>query len=228
MLYLVGTAIGNIEDTTMRALRTLIAADIILAEDTRSFGNYYQRIQELFNIFADKEQKIQPFHDQNEFEQISSILEDLTRGKNIALVSESGMPLISDPGKSLLSHVIKAELPFTVIPGATAFVSAAVLSGFDTNKLIFIGFLPKKESEISKLFTHLRKVADELEGLTVVFYESPHRINKTLEMIDQMAPNAEVCITREITKQFEETIRGKASEIKDKAYKGELTVALRL
>ena len=76
MLYLVGTAIGNIEDTTMRALRTLIAADIILAEDTRSFGNYYQRIQELFNIFADKEQKIQPFHDQNEFEQISSILED--------------------------------------------------------------------------------------------------------------------------------------------------------
>src|SRR3989344_2925521 len=178
MLYLVGTAIGNIEDTTMRALKTLLSADIILAEDTRSFGNYYQRIQELFNSFVDKEQKIQPFHDQNEFEQISSILEDLTRGKNIALVSESGMPLISDPGQSLLSHV--------------------------------------------------RKVADELEGLTVVFYESPHRINKTLEMIDQMAPNAEVCITREITKQFEETIRGKASEIKDKAYKGELTVALRL
>ena len=226
MLHVVGTSIGNVEDTSLRAVRTLATVDIILAEDTRSFHYYYQRIQELFNIYPQSTQVIKSFHDQNEFKQISDVLESLARGHSIALVSESGMPLISDPGWAIINHIIKAGYSFDIIPGATAFVTAAVMSGFPTDKLLFLGFLPKNEKEILRLIHQLKLVSEIFEGLTVVFYESPNRVKKTLEIFDKALPNVELCISRELTKKFEEVLRGKPSELKTKSYKGELAIAV--
>src|SRR3990167_8671740 len=187
MLHVVGTSIGNVEDTSLRAVRTLTTVDIILAEDTRSFHYYYQRIQELFNIYPQSTQVIKSFHDQNEFKQISDVLESLARGHSIALVSESGFP---------------------------------------TDKLLFLGFLPKNEKEILRLIHQLKLVSEIFEGLTVVFYESPNRVKKTLEIFDKALPNVELFISRELTKKFEEVLRGKPSELKTKSYKGELAIAV--
>ncbi len=221
MLYIVGTSIGNIEDTTLRAVKTLVSADIILAEDTRTFGTYYPRIKQMFKLSEHQEQRIMSFHTENEFNMIPEVLELLRAGKNVVLVSESGMPIISDPGALLLSHIVKEDLPYTVIPGPSALTTAAVLSGFKTDKLLFLGFLPKKESHIIKLF-------QELKDVTVVFYESPHRINKTLEILNNIIPNAKVAICREMTKKFEEVLKDTPEVLSKKTYKGELTVAISL
>ncbi|OGK17466.1 16S rRNA (cytidine(1402)-2'-O)-methyltransferase [Candidatus Roizmanbacteria bacterium RIFCSPHIGHO2_02_FULL_40_13b] len=221
MLFIIGTSIGNIEDTTLRAVRTLCSAEIILAEDTRTFGTYYKRVKELFKLSSKKQQKFLSFHTENEFEQLSQALELLKAGLDVVLVSESGMPVISDPGALLLSHVIKEGIPYTVIPGPSALTTAAVLSGFKTERLLFLGFLPKKESQIISLLKNLKDGA-------VIFYESPHRINKTLEILAKELPNTKIAICREMTKKFEEVVRGTPGELSGKTYKGELTVVIRL
>lgn len=206
---------------SLRAAQTLVSADYILAEDTRTFNSFYKNIQTLFNLKPEKQQKIIHFHKENEFERIPQVLQLLKEGKEIALVSESGMPLISDPGSVLLQHVIKNKFPYTVIPGPTAFVNGLILSGFPTERVLFLGFLPKKTSRVSQLFSRFKT-----EQLTVIFYESPHRINETLELLHTVLPDADICICREMTKKFEEVIRGKARELLNRKYKGEITVML--
>ena len=155
MLYIVATPIGNIQDTTLRTIKTLGTVDILLVEDTRTFDSFYKKIQELFHLTPEKKQMIIHFHKENEFEKLTSILSLLKEGKTVGLVSESGMPLISDPGSLLLKHVIKEKIPYTVIPGPTAFVNAVVLSGYSTEHILFLGFLPKKKSHILQLFNKL-------------------------------------------------------------------------
>src|SRR3989344_2806958 len=162
MFYIIGTSIGNIKDTSYRAVQSLVNCDIILAEDSRSFSNYYLKIQELFNLYSVKKQKVIPFHDRNEYEIVSNIFEILSLPRStrslqddIALVSESGMPTISDPGNLLIQALVKNNISYTVIPGPTAFTTAAVLSGFKYDSILFIGFLPKKRSSYVQMFKHL-------------------------------------------------------------------------
>ena len=226
MFFIVATPIGNVEDISLRAVKTLILSDIILAEDTRSFLPFYKRIQELFGIQTTKKQKIIAFHDQNEFERIPYVLDELKRGFNIVLVSESGMPIISDPGQALVSKLLKENLRYTVVPGPSAFINAVVLSGLSTRNLLFQGFLPKKTSQVLRLFNKWKQIADTLEQVTVVFYESPYRIKKTLQLIGEELPRANIFVCREMTKKFEEVVSLKDAGKRN--LKGELTVVLSL
>lgn len=226
MFYIVGTAIGNIEDTSLRTVKTLVQSDIILVEDTRTFDSFYKRIQELFNIASKREQQIAHFHQENEFEKLPWIVEQITAGKIISLVSESGLPTISDPGGTLVKYLTKVNISFTVIPGPTAFTTAAVLSGFPVGQILFLGFLPKKKSQTVQLLESLVSIKSKQLNPTVVFYESPHRINETLEIISEILPNAQLAICREITKKFEAVTRGKAHDFHKTNFKGEITVVL--
>lgn len=228
MLYIVGTPLGNTEDISLRAMKVLSEADVVLAEDTRSFQTLYKKMCSEFKLTPHKYQKIISYHDQNEFQQAPYVLKILDRGKNVALVSEAGMPLISDPGSLLVKEAIRNECEITCIPGPIAYTTASVLTGFDLRNILFIGFLPKKESEKVKIFNSLQGTSSFIKPLTVCLYESPHRINTTLEIIAKILPSANLVIARELTKKFEEISRGSAAELNNRSYKGELTVVLSL
>lgn len=228
MLYIVGTPIGNLEDLSIRQAKTLTSVDVILAEDTRSAGILLQKIQELFKLSVNPSQRFISYYREKEFEKLPEIIELLKQNKEVALISESGMPLISDPGELLLKEVIKRNLPYTVIPGPTAAITALVHSGFKTNKFMFLGFMPKKESEIVRLINTMKQLNNLVNGLVFIFYESPQRINKTLELLDKTVPTVEVVIARELTKKFEEIIRGKPRDFKKHNYKGEMCLIISL
>lgn len=226
MLYIVGTPLGNIEDMSLRGAKTLCASDVILVEDTRSFAGFYKRISEMFNIQPKDKQKIISFHDQNEFKQVPYILKMLDNNMEVSLVSEAGMPLVSDPGLILMKEARKRTVGITCIPGPTAFVTASVLSGFDTSSLLFIGFLPKKESEKRKLFMKFTEMKSVTQVLSVAFYESPQRLIDTLNLVNEILPNSAVAICRELTKKFEEVTVGDIQDMLDRNYKGEITAIL--
>ena len=200
-LYLVPTPIGNLEDITFRALRVLKEADLILAEDTRTSGSLLKHFEINQKVFA--------HHQHNEHQATAEIIRFLTEGKNIALISDAGTPAISDPGFFLVREAIKNGLAVECLPGATAFVPALVNSGFPTDRFCFEGFLPAKKGRQ----TRYKLLAEE--DRTVVFYESPHRLLKTLEdIITYFGDGRQVSVSRELTKLFEETVRGTATEVK--------------
>jgi 16S rRNA (cytidine1402-2'-O)-methyltransferase len=228
MFYLVGTPLGNVKDISLRAVETLTKVDVILCEDTRTFSVFYKKIQDIFKKRPIKRQKLVSYYQEKEFEKLSLILNFLKENKEIALVSESGMPAISDPGNILINQLIKMKIPYSVIPGPSAFINALVLSGYQADRILFLGFLPKKPSHLFQLINKLKEITKTLKGLTVVFYESPHRINKTLVVINQLIPQADICICREMTKKFEEVIKGKPAKLTNKKFKGEITVAIKL
>lgn len=200
-LYLVPTPIGNLEDITLRAIRILKEADIILAEDTRTSGPLLKHFQ------IDK--KVYAHHQHNEHKASSEIVRFLKEGKNIALISDAGTPAISDPGFFLLREVLKNDLEMECLPGATAFVPALVNSGLPSDRFTFEGFLPVKKGRQ----TRLKELA--AEERTMIFYESPHRILKTLEELSvTFGTERQASVSRELTKLFEETVRGTLVEIK--------------
>ena len=200
-LYLVPTPIGNLEDITMRAIRVLKEADIILAEDTRTSAPLLKH----FGI----EKKVFAHHQHNEHQSSGEIVRFLKEGKNIALISDAGTPAISDPGFFLVREALKNELEVECLPGATAFVPALVNSGFPTDRFCFEGFLPVKKGRQ----TRYKLLAEE--DRTIILYESPHRIMKTLEeMATYFGKDRQVSISRELTKMFEETVRGTVTEVK--------------
>lgn len=223
MLNIISTPIGNIKDISLRAVETLVDSDVIVCEDTRTFVNFYNKIQEIYNLKPTRKQKIIYLFKENEFVEAPKVIELLQQDLNVSLVSECGTPLISDPGELLLKYVIKHNIPYTAIPGATAYINALVLSGFGLENNLFLGFLPKKPNEIKKLITKY-----QISNIKLVFYESPMRINKTLELIESIAPDSKVCVCREMTKKFEEVLVGTPGELKSKIYKGEITVILKL
>lgn len=226
MLYIIGTPLGNASDISLRAVQTLTNANVILAEDTRSFATFYPIIQDLYKLSPTKEQKIISFYKDNEFERLPSVLEWLEDGLDIALISESGMPLISDPGSPLIQHLTTNNIDFTVIPGPTAFVNAVALSGFKFKSIIHVGFLPKKKSEVLKALDAMLNTAQNMDQPIFTFYESPFRINETLTLLSEKAPKSQVAVCREMTKKFEEIIRGTPEELSKESYKGELTVVI--
>lgn len=207
MIYFCATPIGNIEDISLRAIETLKSVDIIACEDTRVS-------LKLLNKYGIKK-KLISYHKFNEA-QVSEEIIKLARENDIAIISDAGMPVISDPGEVLIKKLIEEEIEFTVVPGANAGLSALLLSGLDSEHFLFYGFLEQKASARKK----------ELESLkdfpfTLIFYESPHRVKSMLEDLLDIFGDRQISVSREITKLFEETKRGKvreilASEIKEK------------
>lgn len=217
MLYLVPTPIGNLDDMTVRAVKTLQEVSLILAEDTRTSRPLLNH----FNITT----PVQAHHLFNEHQSVAGIVQRLKSGEDIALITDAGTPAISDPGFLLVRECVKNNVEVRALPGATAFVPALVCSGLPAERFTFEGFLPHKKGRQSKL------EALKEEKRTMIFYESPHRIDKTLEQFrETFGDERQVSISREISKKFEETIRGTLLEIstlyKDKQAKGEFVIVL--
>ncbi len=200
-LYLVPTPIGNLEDITLRAIRILKEADIVLAEDTRTSAPLLKH----FGI----DKRLLAHHQHNEHQSTTEIIRFLKEGKQVVLISDAGTPAISDPGFLLVREAIKNELAVECLPGATAFVPALVNSGLPSDRFIFEGFLPVKKGRQ----TRLKELVDE--DRTMIFYESPHRILKTFdEFISIFGEDRPTSVSRELTKMFEETVRGTLSFVK--------------
>ena len=199
-LYLVPTPVGNLEDITMRALKVLREADLILAEDTRTSGNLLKHF--------DIKNAMLSYHKFNEHKTVESIVERLLSGQTIAVVSDAGTPGISDPGFLVAREAIRAGIEVITLPGATAFVPALVSSGLPCDRFCFEGFLPQKKGRQ----TRLQALAEETR--TMIFYESPHRIVKVLtQFIEVFGPERQVSVCREISKIHEESIRGTLQEV---------------
>jgi 16S rRNA (cytidine1402-2'-O)-methyltransferase len=216
-LFIVPTPIGNLEDITLRAISTLKSVDLILAEDTRTSGKLLKH----FEIST----PMQSYHMHNEHKILDRIIEKLKSGFEIALISDAGTPAISDPGFLLTRACVAEQISVECLPGATAFVPALVNSGLPTDRFIFEGFLPIKKGRQ----TRLKLLAEEER--TIVLYESPHKLNKTLEQICLFfGEDRQISISRELTKLFEETRRGTAKELLDHyskaAVKGEIVIVI--
>lgn len=195
-LYIVGTPIGNLEDMTFRAVRILQSVDMIAAEDTRHTGKLLQH-------FQIKTPQIS-YHEHNRNSRIPEIIEQLKYGKAIALVSDAGMPGISDPGYELIKACVDAEIDVVPIPSATAAITALSASGLPTNRFVFDGFLPAKSQQRREYLESLL-----IETRTLVFYESPHRLRETLQdLADILGSDRQIVIARELTKLYEEFWRG--------------------
>ncbi|HEY1022056.1 MAG TPA: 16S rRNA (cytidine(1402)-2'-O)-methyltransferase [Flavisolibacter sp.] len=217
MLYLVPTPIGNLKDITLRALEVLQSVDLILAEDTRTTSrllNHYQ-IQK----------PLSPYHQHNEHKILQHLVDQLVTGKTMAVVTDAGTPGISDPAFLLVRECIKNDIKVESLPGATAFVPALVNSGLTTNRFAFEGFLPLKKGR----HTLLTQLATEER--TLIFYESPMRLVKTLEdFIQYFGAGRKCCVSRELTKMFEENARGTLQQVHDhfkqKTVKGEIVIVV--
>lgn len=217
MLYLVPTPVGNMEDITMRALRILREADLILAEDTRTSGNLLRHF--------DIRKPMLSYHKFNEHQTVASVVERLKAGETIAVVSDAGTPGISDPGFLVVREAVKAGIEVQTLPGATAFVPALVSSGLPCDRFCFEGFLPQKKGRQTRL-NALRE-----ETRTMIFYESPHRVVKALEQMKEVFGEERRCsVCREISKVYEESVRGTISEVlshfKENEPKGEFVIVV--
>lgn len=217
MLYLVPTPIGNLKDITLRALEVLGAVDLILAEDTRNSA----RLLTHYNI----QKPISPYHQHNEHKVLQHLVDQLVGGKKMAVLTDAGTPGISDPAFLLVRECIRHDIRVECLPGATAFVPALVNSGLPINRFCFEGFLPPKKGRQ----TLLKKLA--LEDRTMVFYESPMRLVKTLEELAvYFGGERQCCVSRELTKLFEENKRGTLMEIagyfSGKTVKGEIVLVV--
>jgi 16S rRNA (cytidine1402-2'-O)-methyltransferase len=217
MLYIVPTPIGNLKDITLRALEVLQTVDLILAEDTRNTGRLLQHYQ--------INKPLSPYHQHNEHKIVPHLVEQLAGGKTMAVVTDAGTPGISDPAFLLVRACAKAGVKVETLPGATAFVPALINSGLPANRFLFEGFLPLKKGR-QTLFKSLAE-----EERTILFYESPLRLVKTLEeLVPYFGADRPCCVCRELTKLFEETKRGTLQEVADyfktKTVKGEIVVVV--
>jgi 16S rRNA (cytidine1402-2'-O)-methyltransferase len=216
-LYIVSTPIGNLEDITLRALRILKEVDLIAAEDTRHTGLLLKH----FGI----QTPLTSYFQGNELKKKEFILFQLRQGHRVALVSDAGTPGISDPGFRLIQTAIANQIPIVPIPGPSAVITALSVSGLPTDAFLFRGFLPHKSKKKRDLLNELKEVRE-----TLVFYESPHRILETLEDILEILGDREMVLTRELTKIYEEILRGKVSEIqtqiRERQLKGEITLVI--
>lgn len=215
-LYIIPTPIANLEDITLRAIRILKEVDLILAEDTRTSSVLLKH----YNILT----KSIAHHKFNEHETVDRIVTEIEEGKTIALISDAGTPGISDPGFLLVRKCIEKNIEVDTLPGATAFVPALINSGFPMNEFIFIGFLPVKKGRETKL----KELA--VEHRTIILYESPYRIIKTLQQLLKFLPERKISVSREISKKFEETVRGDIETVLNyfnkKEPKGEFVVII--
>jgi 16S rRNA (cytidine1402-2'-O)-methyltransferase len=216
-LYIVPTPIGNLDDMTLRAIKVLKEVDLILAEDTRTSGKLLKH----FEIST----HMQSHHMHNEHKMVNRIVERIKAGETVALISDAGTPAISDPGFLLSRALIENGIEVDCLPGATAFVPALVNSGLPNDKFVFEGFLPVKKGRQTRLLLLVE------ETRTMIFYESPHKLIKTLgHFVEYFGEDRPVSVSRELTKLFEETIRGTAKEVLEhytnKPPKGEIVIVV--
>lgn len=216
-LYLVPTPIGNLKDITFRAIETLNCSDVVLAEDTRTSGVLLKH----YEIST----PMQSYHAHNEHQVTEGIIKQLIGGATISLITDAGSPGISDPGFLLVREAVEKGIEIIALPGATAFVPALTVSGLISNEFVFIGFLPVKKGRKTKL--------EELstEKRTMIFYESPHKISKTLnDLSETLSQKRKASLSREISKKFEETIRGTLAELhktsESRNLKGEIVLVV--
>lgn len=217
-LYIIPTPIGNLKDITLRALEILKNVDIIYCEDTRNTIR-------LLNHYEIKN-NLKSYHKYNETSRKEEILNELAEGLNIAIVSDAGMPGISDPGYIIIKHIIENNYEFEVLPGASATITALVSSGLNNDQFAFLGFFPRENNEIKNFFKKLYTIE-----MTSIAYESVHRIKKTLKKLSEEIPNTNIVVCREMTKLYEEKTRGTAKEVyeiyKDKEnIKGEFVIVI--
>ena len=217
MLYIVATPIGNLEDITLRASRILGEVDLILAEDTRKTGVLLKRL----NIKKD----LVSFYEHNEIRKIPLVIEELKKGRDIALVSSAGTPTISDPGYKLIRTCREEGIPFTSLPGPNSIINCLALSSIPHDKFVFLGYMPRKRNAKKKL---LEKVKEW--GLALVFLESPYRVLKSLGLIKEVLGEVRVVVAREMTKKFEEVLELGVEEaiehFSKKEPKGEFVMAV--
>ncbi len=216
-LYICGTPIGNLSDITLRAIETLKKVDLIAAEDTR-------RSSKLLNKYNINTPLIS-YHEHNEKKRSGELIKKMMDGQKIALISDAGMPGISDPGQELIFRAIKKNLPVIPVPGPTAVISALVCSGLSIERFVFEGFLPRKGDKRQQILQDITK-----QEKTVVFYESPYRLKETLEELQPLLKDREIAVIRELTKIYEEKIYGTCEnilkKIKTKDIKGEIVVVV--
>ncbi|MCF6342971.1 MAG: 16S rRNA (cytidine(1402)-2'-O)-methyltransferase [Bacteroidales bacterium] len=216
-LYLIPTPIGNLEDMTLRAISKLKEVDVVLAEDTRTSGKLLKHY--------DVQTKMLAYHQFNEHQMVNSVVRRIAGGETMALISDAGTPGISDPGFLLVRECIKNNIEIECLPGATAFVPALVNSGLPSDKFFFEGFLPHKKGRQTRL--------KELSRMpyTIIFYESPHRLLKTLsQLMEHFGPGRQASVSRELTKLHEEVARGSLEEVhrhfQEKTIKGEIVLVV--
>lgn len=216
-LYIVGTPIGNLDDITIRAVNTLRNVDVILAEDTR-------QTLKLLNHFEISKHMIS-YHRHNEDDKIEKIVEILNSGKNLALVSDAGMPIISDPGQNLVKYLVKNNYDIEVVPGVTALITAIVKSGLDSTRFTFEGFLSVNKKQRKE---RLKSLVNETR--TMIFYEAPHKILSTLKDMYEYFGNRDICIARELTKIHEEyrytDFKDAIINIEENGIKGEIVLVI--
>ncbi|NPA43140.1 MAG: 16S rRNA (cytidine(1402)-2'-O)-methyltransferase [Chlorobi bacterium] len=216
-LYIVPTPIGNLKDITLRALEVLEGADVILAEDTRVSGKLLKH----FGI----DTPVSAFHQHNEHKRLESVMDMLEAGKRVAVITDAGTPGISDPGFLVVREALRRGIPVEVLPGPTALIPALVASGLPSERFVFEGFLPVKKGRQ----TRLTRLEDETR--TMIFYEAPHRLVKTLHALaDHLGPDRPAAVVRELTKKFEEIRRGTLSELaahyESRPPKGEIVIVV--
>jgi 16S rRNA (cytidine1402-2'-O)-methyltransferase len=218
-LYLVATPIGNLEDITLRALRVLKEVDVIACEDTR-------QTQKLLNHYAIVT-RTTSYHEHNEITKAAELIKEMQEGASVALVTDAGMPGISDPGYRLITLAIRHHVPVVPVPGASAFLAALVASGLPTDSFRFSGFLPAKRGERRSVLERIKS-----SPRTQVFYEAPHRIVEALEdVVEVLGASRHAVVAREVTKMHEEFLRGRASELLEtlkarSTVKGEITLLI--
>ena len=216
-LFIVPTPVGNLEDITLRAINTLKSVDVVLAEDTRTSGNLLKHLGISKPMLS--------YHIHNEHGTVQRVVERIKKGETMALVSDAGTPAISDPGFLLVRECIKEDITVECLPGPTAFVPALVNSGLPNDRFVFEGFLPHKKGRQ----TRLQNLTSE--DRTMIFYESPHRLVKCLQQfVEFFGADRPVCVSRELTKIYEENIRGTLEEViefySNKTVKGEIVIIL--
>lgn len=217
MLYIVATPIGNLEDITLRAIRILKEVDYVFAEDTRVTKKLLNHLEIEATIYR--------YDEHTKQHQVENIVNLLKEGKNIALVTDAGTPCISDPGYEVVDEALKNDIKVVPIPGVSAMTAAASVAGVSMRRFVFEGFLPKKKGRQ----TLLKSFADEKR--TIMFFESPHRVVRTLKDIEEFIGEREVVLIREITKIYEEIVRGTTKELiekfENKTLKGEYVIIVR-
>lgn len=226
-LTLVGLPLGNIDDISLRAIKTLAEAKTIICEDTRVFYKLWQKLMNDGHLQAPFSGRLMVINDFNESEKVTWLADQITLAEEAVLVSDAGMPLISDPGYRLVNEILSRGGDVEVVPGPTAAMAALAISGLSADKVLFLGFLPKKAGKRNENW----QLVKGLNGITVIVYESPFRVRQTLEEIQtEFGLETPVVIARELTKEYEQVIRGKVSEVLAnlKPMKGEVVILFRM
>jgi 16S rRNA (cytidine1402-2'-O)-methyltransferase len=212
-LYIVATPIGNLADISLRALRTLFEVDVVACEDTRRTGMLLDKLLTEFasNPADKKKPHLMSYYEQNELPRIPEIITALQNGLNIALISDAGTPTISDPGFKLIRECIKEGVKVESLPGASAVITALTVSGLPTDKFTFVGYPPAKPGHRITFYENVKK-SQEILNTTVILFEAPHKLLKTMEEMKQVLGDIEIVLCRELTKLHEETRREKISD----------------